>query len=91
MCDFSFFAQGVDTSSATLSWMLYVLGQHPEVQDKILEELNTQLPNFGRQPLTVQDLNSLDYLDRTIKEVQRLYPSVPFIGRQIYEPFTLGK
>lgn len=83
--------QGVDTSAVTFSWVMYVLGQHPEAQDRILEELNEKIPNFGDQTLSVSALNSLDFLDRTIKEVQRLYPSVPFIGRQIYEQFTIGK
>lgn len=70
---------------------MYVLGKHPEVQEQILEELNEKLPNFDEQTLSVNDLSSLDYLERTIKEVQRLYPSVPFIGRQIYEEFKIGK
>lgn len=87
----NFFFQGVDTSFSTISWILYTLGKHPEAQDKIIKELNEKLPNFGNQTLTVTDLASLDYLERTIKEVQRLYPSVPHIGRQIYEKFTIGK
>lgn len=74
-----------------MSWVLYVLGQHPEAQERILEELNEKIPNFGNQKFEVRDLNSLDYLDRTIREVLRLYPSVPYIGRQIYEPCPIGK
>ncbi|XP_029341594.1 cytochrome P450 4C1-like, partial [Acyrthosiphon pisum] len=82
--------QGVDTTSVTLSWVMYVLGKHPHVQDRIVEELNEKIPNFGDGKLTVNILSSLDYLGRTIKEVLRLYPSVPFIGRQIYKPLTIG-
>lgn len=70
---------------------MYVLGKHPDVQEQILDELNEKLPNFDERTLSVNDLSSLDYLERTIKEVQRLYPSVPFIGRQIYEEFKIGK
>jgi len=69
---------------------MYVLGKHPEAQDLILNELNEKIPKFGEQTLSVKNLSDLDYLERTIKEVLRLYPSVPFIGRQIYEKFTLG-
>lgn len=85
-----FFYQGTDTSSVTFCWIMYVLGKHPHVQDRIVEELNEKIPNFGIQKLTVQTLSGLDYLERTIKEVLRLYPSVPFIGRQIYEPLKIG-
>ncbi|XP_029341236.1 cytochrome P450 4C1-like [Acyrthosiphon pisum] len=86
----TFMFAGVDTTSVTLSWVMYVLGKHPHVQDKIVEELNEKIPNFGDEKLTVNILSSLDYLGRTIKEVLRLYPSVPFIGRQIYKPLTIG-
>lgn len=70
---------------------MYLLGKHPEAQDLILEELNAKIPNFGNQELSVPIINSLQYLDRVIKEVLRIYPSAPFIGRQICEPFTIGK
>ncbi|CAI6353544.1 unnamed protein product [Macrosiphum euphorbiae] len=86
----TFMFAGVDTTSVTLSFIMYVLGKHPHVQDKIVEELNQKIPNFGDGNLTVNMLSSLDYLGRTIKEVLRLYPSVPFIGRQIYKPLTIG-
>ncbi|XP_001952110.2 cytochrome P450 4C1 [Acyrthosiphon pisum] len=86
----TFMFAGVDTTSVTLSWVMYVLGKHPHVQDKIVEELNQKIPNFGDGNLTLNILSSLDYLGRTIKEVLRLYPSVPFIGRQIYQPLTIG-
>ncbi|XP_025191082.1 cytochrome P450 4C1-like [Melanaphis sacchari] len=86
----TFMFAGVDTSSVTFSWIMYVLGQHPHVQDRILEELDEKIPNFGTAKLSSTILNSLDYLERTIKEVIRLYPTVPFIGRQIYEPLSIG-
>ncbi|VVC33960.1 Cytochrome P450, conserved site,Cytochrome P450,Cytochrome P450, E-class, group I [Cinara cedri] len=87
----TFMFAGVDTSSSTISWILYTLGKYPEAQDRILEELDEKLPNFGNQTLSTIDLASLDYLERTIKEVQRLYPSVPYIGRQIYEQLTIDE
>lgn len=85
-----FFYQGVDTTSVTLSWVMYVLGKYPDAQDRIVKELNEKIPNFGDGNLTVNILDNLEYLGRTIKEVLRLYPSVPFIGRQIYKPLTIG-
>lgn len=86
----TFMFAGVDTTSVTLSWVMYVLGQHPHVQDRIVKELNEKIPNFGDGKLTVNILGDLEYLGRTIKEVLRLYPSVPFIGRQIYKPLKIG-
>jgi cytochrome P450 len=91
MCYLIFLFQGVDTSSVTLSWIIYVLGKHPQVQDHILEELNKIIPDFSNQKLTVDIINEFHYLDRVIKEVLRLYPPAPFIGRQIYKPVQIGK
>ncbi|XP_050530833.1 cytochrome P450 4C1-like [Daktulosphaira vitifoliae] len=87
----TFMFAGVDTSSTTLSWAMYVLGKHPEAQDQILAELDEKLPNFVDEIPTVRELSGLEYLDRTIREVMRLYPTVPLIGRQIYEPLTIGE
>ncbi|CAF1531837.1 unnamed protein product [Adineta steineri] len=36
---------------------------------------------------TIEDLNELEYLECVIKESLRLYPSVPFIAREIQEDF----
>lgn len=41
--------------------------------------------------LTVQDLNSMQYFDMFIKETLRLYPPVPFMGRQLMESLRIGE
>ena len=45
----------------------------------------------SERPLTTQDLISLEYLECTIKETLRLFPSVPILGRKISETCVLGK
>lgn len=40
--------------------------------------------------LSVQDLNSMQYFDMFIKETLRLYPPVPFMGRQLMESLRIG-
>ena len=43
------------------------------------------------QPASAAEFGEMKYLDAVIKEILRIYPSVPFIGRQIVEDFMLGK
>ncbi|GIY61087.1 cytochrome P450 4V2, partial [Caerostris extrusa] len=76
---------GHDTVTTTIKWALYLIGHHPEVQQKIHQEVDSLLEGDAQRPLSVDDLNDLKYLDCVLKECNRLYPSVPLFGRHIYE------
>ncbi|XP_050019848.1 25-hydroxyvitamin D-1 alpha hydroxylase, mitochondrial [Alexandromys fortis] len=66
---------GVDTVSNTLSWTLYELSRHPEVQSALYREIKAAVdPGSRAQP---QALSQLRLLKAVIKEVLRLYPVVP--------------
>ncbi|KAK7870816.1 hypothetical protein R5R35_014406 [Gryllus longicercus] len=79
----TFMFEGQDTTEAALSFAIYLLASHPDVQEKVLEELKSVFD--WSQPLhpTIQQLGELKYLEMVIKEVLRLYPSVPVILRDI--------
>lgn len=70
---------GHETTALALSWTWYLLSQHPEVEQKLLTELQTVLA--GRTP-TFADLPKLIYTERVIMEVMRLYPPVWAMSRQ---------
>jgi cytochrome P450 len=59
-----------ETTTNALSWAWYLLSQHPEVEQRFHEELDTVLQ--GRTP-TVDDLPRLVYLRRIVDETLRLY------------------
>ena len=75
-----FFA-GIDTTGHTGTWALYLLSQHPDVEAKVLAELDAAelLVTPDRpdpRPIEWADLARLAYLQAFIKEVLRLYPPV---------------
>ena len=65
---------GHDTSTALLTWTLYLLGHHPESMARVQVEIDKVLPS--RKPPTAQQINRLYYLDQVIKEALRLYPPI---------------
>lgn len=81
------FTAGHETTSNTLSWTLFLLAKHPEIEAKLLAELTSVLA--GRTP-TMADLKALPYLDFVIKESMRLYPPAwALFGRKAIETTTL--
>ncbi|KAF5289901.1 hypothetical protein FQA39_LY14963 [Lamprigera yunnana] len=83
----TFMFAGHDTVSSVLSFALYCLSNNPEVQRKVVEEMDAILGKNTQRPLRLQDIQSMKYLDAVIKESLRLYPPVPFIGRTVSEEF----
>ncbi|XP_054266752.1 cytochrome P450 4C1-like [Macrosteles quadrilineatus] len=85
----TFMFEGHDTTTAGICWSLFLLGSHPEHQEKVLEELDSIFGDSDRGA-TTRDLNEMKYLERVIKEALRLFPSVPFIGRKVTQDTQLG-
>nr|AAL48299.1 cytochrome P450 CYP4S4 [Mamestra brassicae] len=80
--------EGHDTTAMAIVLGLMLIADHEEVQDRIFEECQKILGDSDRTP-TMSDLADMKYLEAVIKETLRLYPSVPFIAREITEDFML--
>jgi len=64
---------GHETTATALTWIWYLLSQHPEVERRLHAELDTVL---GGQLPTVEHLEALPYTRMVIQEAMRLYPPV---------------
>ncbi|KAH9621428.1 hypothetical protein KSS87_010824 [Heliosperma pusillum] len=80
---------GSATTSFTLSSILYLISGHPEVERKLIEEIDAfELPD--KLP-TAHDLqHKFPYLDQVIKEAMRMYPVSPLIARETAAPVEIG-
>lgn len=70
-----------------------MLGLYEEVQDRVREEVDQLMDCEGIDSahLTVHDVKQLKYLECVLKEVQRIYPTAPFIGRELSEDTKISK
>ncbi|KAH8588608.1 cytochrome P450 52A5 [Bisporella sp. PMI_857] len=80
---------GRDTTACGLSWIFYELARHPEIVQRLQEEIIDQV-GLERMP-TYADLKSMRYLNNVINEALRMYPLVPFNVRLALKDCTLPR
>ncbi|GFU76293.1 cytochrome P450 4c3 [Trichonephila clavipes] len=78
----TFMFAGHDTTAVGMSWALYLIGQDPKVQKKCQEELEEVFGDDPSKSMSLEDVKNLKYIECVLKESQRLYPSLPYIGRE---------
>ncbi|CAK1578178.1 unnamed protein product [Parnassius mnemosyne] len=79
----TFLFEGHDTTTSAISFTLFCMSRHKEVQDKVFAEQKTIFKdNLNREP-TYSELHQMKYLELVIKESLRLFPSVPLIERMV--------
>lgn len=86
----TFMFEGHDTTTSAISYTLYLLARHPEVQARAFKEIRDVIGDDKSKAICMRDLSELKYLECVIKESLRLYPPVPMIGRHLDEDVVLG-
>lgn len=73
---------GRDTTGCCLTWTMRLLARHPAVLDRLREEIDSMV-GLGphSQAPTRETIKKMPYLAVVLKEVLRLYPSVPVNSR----------
>lgn len=59
------YVAGTETTGNTLSFLLYELALHQDIQDKVRDEINAMLQKTSGE-ITNSDLNTLPYTDQVI-------------------------
>ncbi|WP_433017744.1 cytochrome P450 [Kribbella sp. CA-294648] len=62
---------GYETTACALDWCLNLVATHPDVEERLVTEIQTALGN--RRP-TVSDVTAMSYLSQVINESMRLIP-----------------
>uniref|UniRef100_A0A8D0P219 unspecific monooxygenase n=1 Tax=Sus scrofa TaxID=9823 RepID=A0A8D0P219_PIG len=68
----TFIFAGYETTSTPLSFLMYKLATHPDIQEKLQKEIDVTFPN--KTPPTYDALAQMEYLDMPLNEILRLIP-----------------
>ena len=71
---------GTDITSIALTFSFYYLSLYPDLLKELRDEIQRAIPNG--KITTISQLNSLESMHSTLKEVLRLHPPVPFIVKE---------
>uniref|UniRef100_A0A1I8MI06 Uncharacterized protein n=1 Tax=Musca domestica TaxID=7370 RepID=A0A1I8MI06_MUSDO len=86
---FVFLLAGFETSSTTMSFALYELAQHLEVQQRAREEVGNVLKAHNGT-FDYECLKEMVYLEQVIQETLRFYTTIPTINRLASEDYVVG-
>ncbi len=78
---------GHETTAETQTWLFALLSRHPEVEARIMAEIENVL---GDRDPTLDDLDSMPYVDQVIQETMRLYPPVYLTIREADKDHEVG-
>jgi cytochrome P450 len=83
---FIFAFAGHDTTGHTLTWLTYELAKRPEMQQRMVDEVDSFWEKFGDRPIGTGEPNSVEFVEfmkaspfmtKCITETLRLWPVVP--------------
>ncbi|MGF7238929.1 MAG: cytochrome P450 [Frankia sp.] len=83
----TFFAAGSETTATTMSWVLYMLGRHPEIEQRVRAEIDSVLTGSIAE---FEHLPALKYTTRVVTETLRMYPPAWLISRTVTSDTELG-
>ncbi|MFK7943811.1 MAG: cytochrome P450 [Paracoccaceae bacterium] len=82
-----FIVAGHETTALALSWALYLLATHPEIQERARAEAQAAISG---EAATEAELAAAPYVEQILQETMRLYPPVGFLGRDVIDQDILG-
>jgi len=82
------FIAGNETTANAMAWTLYLLSQHPQEEQKMMDEIDEKM-NSGLQP-GYDTMPAFAYVRQVIEESMRLYPPAWVVGRRAIDDDELG-
>ncbi|KAH7005509.1 hypothetical protein EDB82DRAFT_442080, partial [Fusarium venenatum] len=89
----TFLAAGHETTASAMTWAIYMLSRHSDIQARLREEIRESLPSVDSDvDITSLDIDRMPYLNAVCSEVLRYYAPVPLTMRDAaYDTTILGQ
>jgi cytochrome P450 / NADPH-cytochrome P450 reductase len=84
-------SNGFNGPSITGGWLAYVIATHPDVEEKLIAEIDGITRGDPNYELRYDDLFALTYTTQVIKETLRIYPPQPVTIRRSLKDGMLGR
>lgn len=86
---FVFFLAGFDTTMWVLTAVTYELALNPNIQNRLISEIDEIEKNLETKPISYDELNKIKYLDMFVMEVLRIHSPAVIIDRLCSKRFHL--
>lgn len=83
---------GHETTASALTWAIYLLAKHPQIQIRLRTEVQSLVPHPLEDPdamVTSETIGKLPYLNAVCQEVLRLFPPVSVTIRVAVKDTTI--
>lgn len=79
----TFLAAGHETTASSMTWAIYLLCKHPDVQKRLRAEVRSALPSVSdpNTQVSATDIDHIAYLHAVCSETSRVFPPVPMTFR----------
>ena len=79
---------GLDTAGGAVSYGCHLLSEYPEIQERVAAEAALL---SDPEEFSIRDIQTLEYTQKFIKEVLRIYPPAPHLPRGCTEDVVIGE
>ncbi|KAL5283300.1 hypothetical protein ACFFRR_005903 [Megaselia abdita] len=86
---FLFFFAGFETVSTAMSFAAHELMANPDIQKRLIREIEEVKETLNGKPLSYEVLNGMKYLDAVVNETLRKWPGAPVIDRVCNEDYVV--
>lgn len=82
-----FFGAGYETTATSLSFLLYELAKHREIQEKFIAEIDSYFER-SNGAIEYECISELPYVEACIQESLRMYPLLGVLTRDVMEDYA---